>query len=221
MTADVELLPKYTKEEEIYNSSSHFIGALFGVGALITFIVLGILKGYSFIYMIPFYVYAIFMIAMFFVSGFYHSRRFNSKSRAITRIVDHSDIYAFVAATYYPICMYGIINQTAAITILIIQVTLGITGIVLSVIPNDSRLIKFFTFLIYIIQGWLLIFFYPFDIGIPFLPFLFILIGGIAYTIGSILYGIGRYKRWSHTWFHAFVLIAAILQFVGILFLIV
>ena len=52
MTADVELLPKYTKEEEIYNSSTHFVGALFGLGALITFIVLGITKGYSFLHMI-------------------------------------------------------------------------------------------------------------------------------------------------------------------------
>ena len=220
MTADVELLPKYTKEEEIYNSSTHFIGALFGLGTLITFIVLGITKGYSFLHMIPFYTYSIFMIAMFFVSGYYHSRRFNSKSRAITRIVDHSDIYAFVAATYFPICMYGIANTTIAYVILGIQVGLGLTGIILSVIPNDSRLIKFFTFLIYIIQGWLLIFFYPFNIGMEFLVFLFILIGGIAYTVGSILYGIGRYKRWSHTWFHAFVLIAAVLQFVGILFLV-
>ena len=220
MTADVELLPKYTKEEEIYNSSTHFIGALFGLGTLITFIVLGIIKGHSFLHMIPFYTYSIFMIAMFFVSGYYHSRRFNSKSRAITRIVDHSDIYAFVAATYFPICMYGIANTTIAYVILGIQVGLGLTGIILSVIPNDSRLIKFFTFLIYIIQGWLLIFFYPFNIGMEFLVFLFILIGGIAYTVGSILYGIGRYKRWSHTWFHAFVLIAAVLQFVGILFLV-
>lgn len=220
MTADVELLPKYTKEEEIYNSSTHFIGALFGLATLITFIVLGINKGYSFLHMIPFYTYSIFMIAMFFVSGYYHSRKFNSKSRAITRIVDHSDIYAFVAATYFPICMYGIANSTIAYVILGIQVGLGLTGIILSVIPNDSRLIKFFTFLIYIIQGWLLIFFYPFNIGIEFLVFLFILIGGIAYTVGSILYGIGRYKRWSHTWFHAFVLIAAVLQFVGILFLV-
>ena len=219
MTADVNLLPKYTKHEEIYNASTHFIGALFGLGTLITFIVIGIIKEYSFLHMIPFYIYSLAMITMFFVSGFYHSRRFNSHSRAITRIVDHSDIYAFVAATYFPICMYGVTNQVASIVMISIQVTLAIVGIILNIVPSNSRAVKIITFLIYIVQGWLLIFFYPFDIGIPFMCFIFVLVGGIAYTIGSILYAIGRYKRWSHTIFHIFVLIAAVLQFVGIFFL--
>ena len=164
MTADVNLLPKYTKEEEIYNSTSHFIGALFGLGTLITFIVMGIVKGYTFLHMIPFYTYSIFMILMFFISGLYHSRKFNSRARANVRIIDHSDIYAFVAATYFPICMYGVTNEPIRIAMLAIQVSLAIIGIVLNVIPYESRLTKAITFLIYIVQGWLLIFFYPFII---------------------------------------------------------
>lgn len=219
MTTDVQMLPKYTKKEEIYNSTSHFLGALFAVGTLIAFIVIGINKGYSFLHMIPFYVYSLFMFMMFFVSGLYHSRRFNSKSRAVVRIVDHSDIYAFVAATYFPICMYGVTNEPIAYTMLGIQVGLGVLGVVLSIIPSNSRWVKLSTFFIYIIQGWLLMIFYPFGLGMPSLVFLFVLLGGIVYTIGSLLYAIGRYKRWSHTWFHAFVLIAAVLQFVGVYFL--
>lgn len=219
MTADVELLPKYSREEELYNYASHFLGALFGLGTLITFIVLGITKGYGFLHMVPFYTYSIFMMLMFFISGLYHSRKFDSKSRAIVRIIDHSDIYAFVAATYFPICMYGVANDVLGYVMLGIQVGLGILGVTLSIVPNNSRWVKSTTFFIYIIQGWLLMIFYPFGLGMDFLVFLFVLLGGIMYTIGSILYGIGRYKRWSHTWFHAFVLIAAVLQFVGIYFL--
>lgn len=219
MTSDVKMLPKYTRKEEVFNSTTHFVGALFAIATLITFIILGAVKGYSFIHMIPFYTYSIFMFMMFFVSGLYHSRRFNSKSRAITRIIDHSDIYAFVAATYFPICMYGVTSQAISIAILVSQVSMAVIGILLNVIPYENRITKTITFIIYIIQGWFIIFFYPFDIGIPFLCFLFILIGGVAYTIGSILYGIGRYKRWSHTVFHLFVLLGAAIQFVGIFFL--
>ena len=146
MTADVTLLPKYTRKEEIYNSTTHFLGALLGIGSLITFIILGINKGHSFLHMIPFYTYSIFMFIMFFVSGFYHSRPFNSKSRANARIIDHSDIYAFVAATYFPICMYGVTHQVVSIVMLSIEVGLGVLGIVLSVIPNNSRIIKKITF---------------------------------------------------------------------------
>ncbi|MCR4880106.1 MAG: hemolysin III family protein [Bacilli bacterium] len=219
MTADVNLLPKYTRQEEIANATTHYVGALFGIGTLITFIILGVMKGYSFVHMIPFYIYSLFMILMFFNSGFYHSRPFNSKSRAIARIIDHSDIYVFCAATYFPICMYGVTNQAASIAMLSIEVGFAILGVTLSVIPNNSRIMKNTTFAIYIIQGWLIMFFYFFNIGIPFNVFLFILIGGIAYSVGAIMYGIGHYKRWSHTWFHAFVLVAAVLQFVGVLFL--
>lgn len=219
MTTDVKMLPKYTRKEEVFNSTTHFVGALFAIATLITFIILGAVKGYGFLHMIPFYTYSIFMFMMFFVSGLYHSRRFNSKSRAITRIIDHSDIYAFVAATYFPICMYGVTSQAISIAILVSQVSMAVIGILLNVIPYENRITKTITFIIYIIQGWFIIFFYPFDIGIPFLCFLFILIGGVAYTIGSILYAIGRYKRWSHTVFHLFVLIAAVIQFVGIFFL--
>lgn len=219
MTANVNLLPKYSKGEEINNSISHFLGAIFAIITMFIFIIINIKKEYSFLYMLPFYIYSLFMYIMFFVSGLYHSRPFNSKSRAITRIIDHSDIYAFVAATYFPICMVGISNVPVRYTLLIIEVSLGLIGIILNLLPYDTRLITVITFIIYIVQGWIIIFFYPFNIGLPFINFLFILLGGIIYSLGSVMYGVGRYKKYSHTVFHYFVLIAAILQFIGIYFL--
>lgn len=220
MSPDIALLPKYTRDEEIQNSISHFIGALFAIGTLITFIVLGAIHHYNFTHMLPFFTYSLFMLVMFFVSGFYHSRPFNSYARAYSRIVDHCDIYCFVAATYLPICIYGITNQTHTIALLVIELGLGVLGVILNLLPTESRLIKLTTFLIYIIQGWAIIFFYPFNSGLSHVPFLFILIGGITYSIGAIMYAIGKYKKWSHTIFHYFVLIAAVIQFIGILFLI-
>ena len=220
MTANVNCLPKYTREEEIHNSVSHFIGALFALSTLILFIILGVIKHYSFVYMIPYYFYSLGMLLMFFVSGFYHSRPFNSLARARARLIDHCDIYIFVAATYFPICIYGISNQPISITLLSMQVGLALIGVILNLLPYESRLLSLSTFLIYIVQGWAIIFFYPFNTGLSFNSFLFILIGGIVYTLGAIMYAIGHYKRWSHTIFHIFVLLAAIIQFVGILLLI-
>lgn len=220
MTASIDHLPKYTKEEEIYNASSHFLGTLFAIATLITFIILGINKGYSFIHMLPFYLYSTMMMFMFTISGIYHSRPFMSKSRSICRIIDHCDIYPFIAATYFPICIYGITNQVISTTLIYVQVTLALTGIILNLIPTNKRITVVLAFIIYIIQGWIIILFYPFNIGLGFTPFLYILIGGIVYSIGSIMYGIGRFKKWSHTYFHIFVLLAAIIQFIGILYLI-
>jgi hemolysin III len=45
-----------------------------------------------------------------------------------------------------------------------------------------------------------------------------LLAGGIAYTIGAVLYGIGSKKRWMHSIFHIFVVFGALLQFFAILF---
>ena len=47
--------------------------------------------------------------------------------------------------------------------------------------------------------------------------FYLLLAGGIAYTIGAVLYGIGGKKKWMHSVFHVFVVLGALLQFLSIL----
>lgn len=216
MTTQVDDLPNYTKKEEIYNSISHFAGFLFGVGVTIYFFIYELVNKVSFVNMIPFYIYSLFMMMMFFVSGFYHSRKFYSRSRAIARKLDHSDIYLFIAATYTPICLVGIADLKVGIIALLIDVILNAIGMVLSLINVKKKLIDILAYFCYIIAGWWIVIIYPFNLGIPFFSFLWVLIGGIAYTIGAILYAIGKKKRYFHTVFHIFVLLGAIFQFVGV-----
>ena len=220
MTADVNTLPTYSHREELMNSISHLVGLVFAFATLVFFVIFQITHQLSFSYTFPFYIYSLVMMMVFFISSFYHSSRFGSKKRAVVRIIDHCDIYAFVAATYFPTCVHGIDNQSVAIAIMIIEVVLALTGIILNIIPNRSKLISILSYLIYIIDGWILIAFYPFGIGIEFNVFLFVLLGGIVYSIGAIVYALGKKKEWFHSIFHVFVVMAAMLQFVGILFLI-
>lgn len=219
MGTDVNSLPKYTRKEEIMNSLTHLVGLIFGLGTLFFFIVYQLRNNLSFSYMLPFYVYSICMMMVFFVSTFYHSSPLGSKKRAIARIIDHCDIYVFVAATYLPICVHGLENRTAAIIIMIIEAILAIMGVLFNAIPNQSKVIKIISYFIYLVDGWLLIFFFPFGIGISFNVFIFILIGGIVYSIGAITYALGKKRIWFHSLFHAFVVAAAVLQFIGIYFL--
>ena len=219
MTVDIDNLPSYSFKEEVMNSITHFIGFLFAVGTLAFFIVFEVLNKISFHYMAPFYFYSLIMMMMFFVSTMYHSSKFGSKRRAVTRIIDHCDIYIFVFATYLPICMRAMSNSSASIAMIIIEITLAIIGITLNLIPLDNKVTKLITYLIYIIDGWLIIAFYPFGVGIPFNVFLFVLLGGIVYTLGAITYAIGSKKKWLHSVFHVFVVLAAILQFIGIMFI--
>lgn len=219
MTADKNHLPTYSLGEEIMNSITHLVGLIFGVGTLVFFIAYNVLQNVSFVYMIPFYTYSLIMMMVFFISSFYHSSKFGSKKRAVARIIDHCDIYAFVAATYFPICMYGISNRPVAIAILVIEVVLALVGITLNLLPKNSKVLNLISYIIYIVDGWILIFFYPFGIGLEFNVFLFALIGGIVYSLGAIIYAIGSKHKWFHSIFHIFVVLAAMTQFVGILFL--
>ena len=219
MTLDTKTLPTYSFKEEVMNSITHFIGLLFGIGTLVFFIVYHALNRLDFLYVLPFYVYSLIMMMVFFISAFYHSSRFGSKKRAVARIIDHCDIYAFVAATYFPICVHGIANQGAAIAIMVVEVVLALVGIALNLLPYNNKVIRIISYLIYIIDGWILVVFFPFNIGIEFNVFIFVLIGGIVYSLGAIIYAIGSKKHWFHSIFHIFVVLAAMLQFVGILFL--
>lgn len=219
MTCSIGSLPQYSRREEIMNSSSHFLGSLFALGVLFFFITFETVNSVSFLYMIPFYIYVLFLGVMFTCSGIYHSRPFGSKARAICRIIDHSDIYFCIAGTYTPICIHAITNTAAGYTILAVNWGLCILGAILNLIKTDNKIVSTISYILYVACGWLIMVVYPLGLGIPFIVFLFILLGGISYTVGAVLYAIGSKKKWFHSIFHIFVLLGAVLQFVGIYFI--
>lgn len=221
MTLDVNKLPNYSRRNEIGNSITHLIGLLFAIGSLLFFIIYAINNNLDIAYMYPYYLYSLSMMLVFLVSTLYHSSPLKSKKRTILRMLDHSDIYLFVCGTYFPICMYGITVNNVSIIIMILEISLATIGIILNLIPTNNKIVRLLSYIIYLIIGWLIIVFYPFNIGLDFLPFIFILGGGIVYTIGAIIYAIGKKKPYFHTVFHVFIVFAAIIQFIGIYYILV
>ena len=217
MTTQIDALPKYTRKEEFWNSISHYVGFIFGVSSTIFFLIYALVNKIPFQRTYPFIIYTFFMMVMFFVSGFYHSRKLGSKSRAIARKIDHSDIYAFIGATYTPICLLSVTNYNLGLFLLGLELLFDVVGLVFSLLNSDRKIFELIAYLCYLVAGWMVMVVYPFNIGIPFNVFIWVLLGGIAYTIGAILYAIGHKKRWFHTIFHFFVLLGAALQFVGVI----
>ena len=217
MTTQIDALPKYTRKEEFWNSISHYVGFIFGVSSTIFFLIYALVNKIPFQRTYPFIIYTFFMMVMFFVSGFYHSRKLGSKSRAIARKIDHSDIYAFIGATYTPICLLSVTNHNLGLFLLGLELLFDVIGLVFSLLNSDRKIFELIAYLCYLVAGWMVMVVYPFNIGIPFNVFIWVLLGGIAYTIGAILYAIGHKKRWFHTIFHFFVLLGAALQFVGVI----
>lgn len=216
MAINKKRLPKYTFGEEIFNAITHGIGFLFSLGILIFFIIFECANHIPFSKMYSFYIYDITMMVVFVFSTLYHTSKFESTYRAIARIIDHSDIYLFVAGTYFPICMLGINPSNLGIIMAIVEFVLALFGILVNAIPHNIKFLKITAYIAYIIQGWLLLIFLPFGVKVASNVFWPILIGGIIYTIGAVIYGIGKKHKYLHSVFHIFVVLGAVVQFIGI-----
>ena len=208
--------PGYTHRQEFWNSLTHFVGVLFALAITITFIVYGVQKDLSFSITYPFYIYTFTMFLTFFVSFFYHTTPLNSKMRAVCRIIDHSDIFLFVAGTYTPIVLLAINNRDITTGLLIVEWVLAITGATLTALWFNHKTISVIGYIIYLLAGWALIFVYPFNQCLPLNIFLFTLVGGITYSVGAIIYVVGKKFIWCHTIFHVFILLGAVLQYIAI-----
>lgn len=206
----------YTHKQEVWNSLTHLIGFLFSVALSVVFLVYELKYNISFTYMYAFYIYVFTMSVVFFISFMYHAQPLNTKIKGVFRIIDHADIYLLIAGTYTPICVHAMTNQGIAIALLVIEWSFALAGILFTALGLGNKAFDLLGYIIYVVQGWALMFFYPFNQCMPFEVFIYILMGGVAYSIGAILYAIGKKNPWYHTVFHIFILVGAFIQFVGV-----
>ena len=209
-----EKAPKYTLGEEIVNAITHGIGAIFGVVALVLTIVFSI-KNKNTIGLVSSIIYGVSMIFMFTSSCIYHALSPKIKGKKIMRIIDHCDIYVFIAGCYTPFCL-STIGGVKGWIIFGINWACAIIGIILNSINLEK--FKIPAFLIYLIMGWMIIFsFESLSLNLAPMGIKLLLLGGIIYTLGAVFYLIGAKKRYIHSVFHIFVLLGAISQFFSIL----
>lgn len=225
-------LPNYKLRHELWNSISHGIGGLFGILALILMIlkICGIYPisevsyDKEFIYkIIASSIYAFGIITCMTISCLYHALAKNNGKR-VFRVIDHDFVFVLVGATYSVYCL-TIVRETPAwggvlpysgwiiFALVWALIALGIT-------MNSVNIKKYSTLsmVIYIFAGWTIIFIADaLYRAMELNGLLLLLFGGISFTIGAILYGIGkRYSVWWHTVFHFFVLLGIILQFISV-----
>ena len=208
----------YSEKQDRFNFISHLLGIPVGAGILVFALVMFINQKITIGTLTGLVVFSMTAIALYSVSALYHHAEQMTKKKKIRRIVDHCTIYALIAGTYTPICIYIMKENVIGLVLLILQWSLAIIGVVLNAISLDNKVIKVISMILYIAMGWMILYTTGFT-QLPQLSFIFILIGGIIYTIGSILYGIGHANKWFHSIFHVFVLFGTIFQTVGVIFL--
>lgn len=210
-------IPNYTLGEELWNAITHGLGVLLSIAALVLCVVKSAISGNA-TAVVASSVYGSMMIILYLMSTLYHSLKVNNAKR-VFNIIDHCSIYLLIAGSYTP---YTLVTLKGALGWTIFGVIWGaaILGIVLNAI--DLKKFRTISLVSYIVMGWLIIVaFGPLAKALPLGGILFLLLGGIAYTVGAIFYAVGKKKKYMHSVFHIFVLIGSILQFFSIYFYVV
>ena len=210
-------LPEYTRGEEICNTVTHAVGAVFAVAAIPLLVVMAVLHRNPWA-IVTGAIYGTTLLIMFTVSSIYHGLPVGNAKR-VMRIIDHCDIYFLIAGTYTPILLVGIRPLNPALAWSIFGVEWALTAIAVTLNAIDLKRFDKVSMVCYIGMGWCVIAVLKLTIDAMTLPgFLLLLSGGIAYTVGAVLYGVGKKVRYFHSVFHVFVLIGSVLQFLAILF---
>ena len=211
------ILPTYTKGEEIFNMTSHIVGAVLGVVATVLCIVFAAMNGNSY-GVVSGAIYGVTMIILYTMSSIYHGLSPKIKSKKVFQILDHCSIFLLIAGSYTPFALCSIREYDALAGWIIFGVIWGlaILGIVLNSI--DIKKFKVFSMICYLLMGWCII------VKANLLPelltkygLILLLAGGIAYTIGAIVYGLGKKYKYAHSIFHLFILLGSFLHFLCIL----
>ena len=205
-------LPNYSTGEEIMNTVTHIVGGAMGVAAL-TMCVMLAAQNRNIYGVIGSSIYGFCMIALYSVSSVYHGLR-PGMGKKVMQVIDHCTIYFLICGTYTVIALSAIrpIYPKRGWLLLGFEWIMAIIATVLTAI--DLKQYRVFSMICYIGMGWAIIPFAKVVMQVLTKPgFYLLLAGGIAYTIGAVLYGIGSKKKWMHSVFHIFVDIGSLLQF--------
>ena len=197
---------------------THFIGMMLALFASVPLLTkAGLSQGSA-----SMYAMAIFMLSMVLLYGAsttYHSVNLTGKALRVFRKIDHMMIFVLIAGTYTPVCLI-VLGGSLGYGLLALVWGIAIAGILIKAVWITCP--KWFSSLIYIAMGWVCIpIFGPLWNSLPHSAFLWLLVGGIVYTIGGVIYALklpifnSRHTFFgSHEIFHLFCMGGSICHFI-------
>jgi hemolysin III len=201
----------YTPTEELINVGSHAFGLFLSSIGLLALVSRALMHGQT-LHLVSAGVFAASMIALYTASVAYHSAR-DPVLRTRLRTVDHAAIYVLIAGTYTPFALVTLQGAAGWLLFGVIW-SMAATGIVLKLYFTGRY--NLFSTLMYVFMGWLIVFFIkPLVASFPTAGLAWLLAGGIAYTLGAVLYSIPRVPL-HHAVFHLFVVLGSTCHFIAI-----
>ena len=210
-------LPDYTRGEEVMNMVTHIVGGAVGIVALTLCVIRAALHNNVW-GVVTSAIYGATMIAMFTISSVYHGLRPNL-GKKVMQVIDHCTIYFLIAGTYTVIVLSAVRPVYPGLGWGLFAFEWAMVALATTLTAIDLKKYSVFSMACYIGMGWAVIPFAKQILEVLARPgFLLLLFGGVAYTVGSILYGLGKKRKWMHSVFHIFVVLGALLQFFAVLF---
>jgi hemolysin III len=201
-----------TRKEELANGISHILGILFCLIAL-PFLILVAYKKHDMVAVFAVATFGLGMLLVYSFSTLYHLVQ-KEKTKQLLKIADHICIYYLIAGTYTPL-MVRYLQKDTAILFLGVMWTIVLLGTFFKIFFTNR--FKIVSVVLYLMMGWMIVFVIKPLWGVmPLDVFLWILAGGLSYTIGVYFYVKGN-TYFYHTIWHLFVLLGTIFHYVAIL----
>lgn len=205
-------IPKYSLSEELLNAISHGLGALFGIVGTVLCIVKAANTGDPW-RIVSGSIFGVTVLLLYLMSCLYHALKVNMAKR-VFRVIDHCTIFLLIAGTYTP---FTLVTLRGTIGWVLFGIIWGMA--VLGITLNAVNLKKFSKISVacYLVMGWAIVAaFQPLAEALAPQGVSLLIWGGIAYTVGAILYGIGAKVKYFHSVFHFFCLAGTVLHFFAI-----
>lgn len=201
----------YSPLEEKTNIISHAAGFVLGIVALVLMVVRASLYGNAW-HIVGVSIFGASLICLYAASTIYHSAK-DPKIRGRLRVVDHATIYVLIAGTYTPFTLVTL-NGWVGWVIFGFSWAMALTGITLKLFYTGR--FNLLSTLMYIFMGWIIVFaIKPLINNLSADGLWWLMAGGVAYTVGAILYMIKKVP-FNHAIFHMFVLLGSFCHFVSV-----
>ena len=209
------ILPDYTRGEECMNTVTHIVGGCLSIAALVLCVIRAALRGNAW-GVVSSAVYGASMAALYTVSSVYHGLR-PGMGKKVMQVVDHCTIYFLIAGTYTPVVLSALRPVYPGLAWGLFAFEWAMASLACALTAIDLKRYNVLSMICYVGMGWAVIPFARQTLEVMTLPgFWLLLSGGIAYTVGAVLYGLGGKLRWMHSVFHIFVVLGGVLQFLAV-----
>ena len=202
-----------SRKEEIANSLSHGLGLIAALVAT-PFLVLAAVRHGSASYIVGVSIFAATMVLLYLASTLYHALPIG-RAKRVFRVIEHSAIFLLIAGTYTPFTL-GVLHGPWGWTLFGLVWGIALVGVTLKAVNRLTHPIL--TTSLYLLMGWLIVIAaHPLSTRVPLSGLLWLVAGGLAYTVGVVFFALDSRLRYGHLIWHLFVLMGTAFHYVAVL----